>query len=89
MTHYKKNTFEEIKNFLENFSINISTNIKSDEIFFGINSITKASVKNITFYNDYKYLLQLKREKSIFCGQGIMLLQNSNHSIKKIANLFI
>ena len=60
MTHYKKNTFEEIKNFLENFSINISTNIKSDEIFFGINSITKASVKNITFYNDYKYLLQLR-----------------------------
>ena len=67
MTHYKKNTFEEIKNFLENFSINISTNIKSDEIFFGINSITKASVKNITFYNDYKYLLQLKDTKAKAC----------------------
>ena len=67
MTHYKKNTFEEIKNFLENFSINISTNIKSDEIFFGINSITKASVKNITFYNDYKYLLQLKNTKAKAC----------------------
>jgi len=67
LTHYKKNTFEEIKNFLENFSINISTNIKSDEIFFGINSITKASVKNITFYNDYKYLLQLKDTKAKAC----------------------
>ena len=67
MTHYKKNTFEEIKNFLENFSINISTNIKSDEIFFGINSITKASVKNITFYHDYKYLLQLKDTKAKAC----------------------
>ena len=67
MTHYKKITLEEIKNFLENFSIRISTNIKSDEIFFSINSLTRASEKNITFYNNYKYFLQLKDTKAKAC----------------------
>ena len=67
MTHYKKITLEEIKNFLGNFSIKISTNIKNDEIFFSINSITKASLKDITFYIDNKYLLQLRDTKAKAC----------------------
>jgi len=67
LTHYKKITLKEIKNFLKNFSINISTNIQSDEIFFGIDSIKKASEKDIIFYNDFKYLSQLKETKAKAC----------------------
>jgi len=67
LTRYKKITLEEIKNFLENFSIKISTNIQSNEIFLGINSIKRASEKEIIFYNNYKYLLQLKETKAKAC----------------------
>ena len=67
MTHYKKITLEEIKNFLGNFSIKILTNIQNDEIFFGINSLKSASEKDIIFYNDHKYLLQLKDTKAKAC----------------------
>ena len=75
MTLYKKITLEEIKNFLGNFSIKISTNIQDNEIFFGIDSIIGASKKDIIFYNDYKYLLQLKDTKAKAC---LITEENSN-----------
>ena len=85
MTHYKKITLEEIKNFLENFSIRISTNIKSDEIFFGINSLKSASVKDITFYKNYKYLLQLKDTKAKAC----LITKNDSNLLPKNCDAII
>ena len=75
MTRYKKIKLEEIKNFLGNFSIKLSTNIQNDEIFFGINSITRASEKDIIFYNNYKYLLELKDTKAKAC---LVTKENAN-----------
>ena len=59
MTHYKKITLEEIKNFLENFSIKISTNIQSHEVFLGMNSIKRASEKDIIFYRILSVLISI------------------------------
>ena len=79
MTRYNKITLKEIKNFLQNFSIKISTNIKNDEFFFGINSITSASLKDITFYNDYKYLSELKYTKAKAC----LITKNDSNLLPK------
>ncbi len=67
MTHYKNITLEDIKNFLGKFLIKISTYIEDDEIFYGINSLTNASEKELTFYNDSKYLSKLKDIKAKAC----------------------
>ena len=56
-----------------------NVSIKNDEFFFGINSITSASLKDITFYNDYKYLSELKYTKAKAC----LITKNDSNLLPK------
>ena len=67
MTRYNKIALKDIKNFFGNFSIKFFTKIKDNENFFGINSITNATSNDITFFNDHKYLSDLKNTRAKAC----------------------
>ena len=51
MTHYNKITLENIKNFFENYSIKISTEISDSEVFFGLSSLKNAKENDISLDN--------------------------------------
>ena len=73
MNHYNKIKLEDIKIFFEAYSIKISTKFDDKEIFYGLNSLLKASDKDITFFNDFKLLSDLKKSKAkaTMCRSGI------------------
>ena len=59
--------FIELKRYLNDNSINFSSDIPDDTLIQGINSVEIADNHQITFYTNYKYLDALRSTKAKAC----------------------
>ena len=57
----------EIENILKQNSIEINSNISSDETFSSIKTLSNASNSDLSFFNNVKYLNELKKIKAKAC----------------------
>ena len=63
----KKIKYYEIRNILENHSLDIQSNMSDDEIFYSIKTTSNASNKDLSFFSNIKYLNDLKNTKAKAC----------------------
>ena len=63
----KKIKFKEIKNILEENSIQIISNISDDAIFSNIQTISNSNHSDLSFFSNKKYLNELKKIKAKAC----------------------
>ena len=63
----KKIKYIEIKNLLEENSLEIKSEISNDEIFLNIKTISNSSIDDLSFFSNLKYLNDLKNIKAKAC----------------------
>ncbi len=63
----KKIKYIEIKNLLEENSLEIKSEISNDEIFLNIKTISNSSIDDLSFFSNLKYLKDLKNIKAKAC----------------------
>ena len=59
--------FENLKNYLEKNSISIATDISDKKIFIGIGSLLNANNEQLTFFNNLRYISDLKKTNALGC----------------------
>jgi len=60
-------TFEHLKIFFKDHSINISSDISNNQVFIGIGSLLNSTNQQITFFNNLKYVEDLLQTKALGC----------------------
>ena len=67
MSNIKKITYFDIKNLLIHNNINPISDLKDNELFASLNSLTNANQNELTFFNDISQLKKLEKTKAKAC----------------------
>jgi len=79
-------TLKKIRDYLKKYSIKIETILKDDEVINNLNSINEASDKDLIFFNDNKYLENLKKNKAKAC---LVTIKNKDHLPKSCIPIIV
>ena len=100
MKNIKKINYLDIKNFLISNNIHPISNLKDNEFFTSLNSLSNANNNELTFFNDISQLKKLEKTKAKAClinnkylkflpnSTSSILVEDSYNSFAIISNLF-
>ena len=100
MKNIKKITYLDIKNLLMSYNIYPVSNLEDNVLFTSLNSLKNSNENELTFFNDYSQLINLKKTKAKAClihdkylknlpsSTASIVVENSYKSFAILSNLF-
>ena len=100
MKNTNKITYYDIKNLLISNNINPISDLRDDDFFISLNSLTNANQNELTFFNDTSQLNKLEKTKAKAClinseylkflpnSTASILVEDSYNSFALLSNLF-